>query len=246
MAATIIVIGLAIMTPQSACRPPMSLLPMPMMDDTPFTIFGAQVMIVPTDVSSLPMITSRGPMAATTRPIFTMTCCCAGVRALNLSTRFWMKVATFRMVGASASPMEVTRTSMELFSFSSEPPKPLIMASAISSVVPAQFRRDVSNSPTSSGAVLISASHGAIWFLPKIADAAAICSDSESFPKASCSSFWIWMELFIVPSELVTEMPSLSIISAPSLAGETRRARPVFRELAALSASIPLLAMMPM
>ena len=189
MAATISVIGLAMMTPHSACRPPMSLLPMPMMDDTPFTIFGAQVMIVPTEVSSFPMITSSGPMAATTRPIFTMTCCCAGVSALNLSTRFWMKVATFKMVGANASPMEVTRTSMELFSFSREPPNPLIMASAISFVVPEQLLKDASSSPTSSGAVLIRASHGAIWFLPKIADAAAICSDSDSFPNASCSSF---------------------------------------------------------
>ena len=32
---------------------------------------------------------------------------------------------------------------------------------------------------------LISASHGAIWFLPKMADAAAICSDSDSFANLS-------------------------------------------------------------
>ena len=203
-------------------------------------------MIVPMDEITLPTTTSRGPSAAASIPIFTMVCCCAGVRALNLSTSPWMNSATFWMVGASASPMDVTSTSMELFSFSREPPKPLIMASAISLVVPEQFARAASSSPTSSGAVLISASHGAIWFLPKIADAAAICSDSDSLPKASCSSFWIWMELFIVPSALVTEMPSSAIFSAPSLAGEIRRARPVFRELAALSASIPLFAITPM
>ena len=103
----------------------------------------------------------------------------------GLSTSFCTNSATCRMTGASASPMEVTRTSMELFSFSREPPKPLIMASAISSVVPAQVRSDSFSLPTSPGAVLISASHGAIWFFPKMADAAAICSDSDSLLKAS-------------------------------------------------------------
>jgi DNA-binding transcriptional LysR family regulator len=57
--------------------------------------------------------------------------------------------------------------------------------SSFSSVVPAQVSRDVLSLSTSSGAVLISASQGAIWFLPKMAEAAAICSDSDSLPKAS-------------------------------------------------------------
>ncbi len=51
---------------------------------------------------------------------------------------------------------------MEDFSFSMEPPKPPIMVCAISSVVPAQVRRLSLSSSTSSGAVLIRASHGAI------------------------------------------------------------------------------------
>ena len=176
---------MAAITAQSDCRPPISVLPIPRTLWTPDTIFGAKVMMEPTAVSSFPITMRSGPTAATIAPIFTIVCCCAGVSALNLSTSPWMYSATFWMVGASASPMEVTRTSMELFSFSREPPKPLIMASAISLVVPEQLLREVSSSCTSCGAVLIRASHGAIWFLPKIADAAAICSDSDSFPKAS-------------------------------------------------------------
>ena len=140
----------------------------------------------------------------------------------------------------------VISTSREDFNCSMEPPKPLIMASAISSVVPAQLDRLSDSSFTSSGAVLMRASQGAIWFLPKMAEAAAICSDSDSLLNASCNSFWIVTESFMLPSALVTEIPSSSIFSAPSLAGETSRARPVFREFAALSASIPLLAMTPM
>ena len=213
IAATISVMGFAIITPQSACSPPISLLPIPITLCTPETIFGAHVIIVPMEDMTLPTTISRGPMAATTSPICTMVSCWAGVRLLNLSTSPWMNSATFWMVGASASPMEVTRTSMELFSFSREPPKPLIMACAISSVVPAQVRRDSSSAPTSSGAVLISASHGAIWFLPKMADAAAICSDSDSLEKASCSSFWIVTESFMEPSALVTSIPSCFMAS---------------------------------
>ena len=38
---------------------------------------------------------------------------------------------------------------------------------------------------------MIKASHGAIWFLPNIAEAAAICSDSDSLLNASCNSLWI-------------------------------------------------------
>ena len=89
------------------------------------------------------------------------------------------------MVGASASPMEVLSTSMELFSFSIEPPKPPIIVSAISCVVPLQLRSDASRFPTESGAVLIRANHGAIWFLPKIAEAAAICSASDNWANLS-------------------------------------------------------------
>ena len=99
---------------------------------------------------------------------------------------------------------------------------------------------------TSSGAVLISASHGAIWFLPKIALAAAICSASDKSLNLSCNSFWTVAESFMFPSASVMEKPNLSIISAPCFAGETSLARPVFRLLAALSASIPLLAITPM
>ena len=245
--------GLAISTLQRALMPlarepamPIPALAFPTNVRMPFPILENACRPCPMPVVSFPNTTRAGPIAATTSPIFTMVSCWAGVRALNLSTIFWITSVTFKMVGANASPMEVIRTSMELFSFSREPPNPLIMASAISSVVPAQLSRESFRASTSPGAVLISASHGAIWFLPKMAEAAAICSDSESFPKASCSSFWIVTESFMVPSAFVTEMPSSSIFSAPSLAGETRRARPVFRELAALSASIPLLAITPM
>ncbi len=91
---------------------------------------------------------------------------------MKLSTSPCMNSATFWMLGVSASPIEVTSTSMELLSFSRKPPKPLIIVCAISSVVPAQVRKDLSKASTSSDAVLINASYGAIWFLTNMADAA--------------------------------------------------------------------------
>ena len=142
--------------------------------------------------------------------------------------------------------MDVTSTSMELFSFSKDPPNPLIMASAISSVVPAQFLSDSSKVPTDSGALLMRASHGDIWFFPNIADAAAICSTSDSPANLSCSSFWMVTQSFIWPFPSVMDQLRAAIASLPSLAGDTSLARPVFNELAALSASIPLLAITPM
>ena len=126
-----------------------------------------------------------------------------------------------------------------------EPPNPLIMASAISVAVPS-LSMDCARLSTSDGAVLISANHFAIWFFPKIALEAAICSDSDRLANASCNSFWIVAVSFMDPSELVTLMPSLSIHSAPSFAGFTSRAIPVFNALAASPASIPAFAMMPM
>ena len=122
------------------------------------------------------------------------------------------------------------------------------MAFAISSVVPPQFPNDSLRASTSSGAVLISASHGAIWFLPKMAEAAAICSCSDRFAKPSCSSFCICKELFIVPSSLNALQPPryASIASDASFAGFASLAMPVFRLFAAVDASYPAFAMTPM
>ena len=207
-------------------------------------IFGANVISWPIPIRSFPPIRSTGPMAATIRPIFAIICCCFSLRLLNQSTSLWMNSATLRIVGASASPRDVAATSMLDFSFSIDPPNPLIMALAISAVVPS-FSRAFDRSDTSLGAVLIRASQLLIWFFPKIADAAAICSDSDSPAKASCNSFCTVMESFMDPSLFVTEIPSLSIHAAASFDGDTRRAIPVLRDVAALFASIPAFAMTP-
>ena len=156
-----------------------------------------------------------------------------------------MASAHLRIDGASASPKDVAATSMELFSFSIEPPKPLIMASAISAVVPSAVSASDS-SCTSLGAVLISASHFDIWFFPKMAEAAAICSDSERSAKASCSSCWICTVSFIEPSAFTMAMPSSFIQFSASSVGEISLAIPVFSALAASLASMPALAMTPM
>ena len=137
------------------------------------------LMICPTDEMSVPMMTRRGPMAAITSPTFAMNCLCASDRLLNQSTAFWIPSAIFEIVGARASPRDVAATSIEDFSFSIDPPKPDIISLAIFAVVPSTPSAS-DNCATSAGAVLISASQLAIWFFPKIADAAAICSDSES------------------------------------------------------------------
>ena len=90
-------------------------------------------------------------------------------------------------VDSVSSAQYVASTSMDDFSFSIEPPTPPIIADAISVVVPC-WSSALLSLVTSEGAVLISANHGAIWFLPKIADAAASCSDSDRPENASCSS----------------------------------------------------------
>ena len=149
---------------------------------------GSRTSNPPTPLVILERIKITGPAAAANIPIFAISFCCAGVSLLNLLVKPWTKLTTFWIVGASASPSDVTSTSMDDFSCSIEPPNPPIMASAISSVVPAQFSRLPLRSSTSSGAALISASHGAIWFLPKIVAAASICWASLRFAKASCNS----------------------------------------------------------
>ena len=75
--------GFAANTPVSAPNAPLS----PPMNPTSF---GTSVKIVPTDVISFPTIKSTGPNTATISPIFTISCCWAGDRALNLSTSIWM------------------------------------------------------------------------------------------------------------------------------------------------------------
>ena len=208
-------------------------------------IRATSLITAPMPVLSLPTAIRTGPMAATATAILAMVCFWESSRLLNQSTSPCIFSATLAIVGARASPKEVTATSILDFSFSREPPKPDIIAPAISDVVPV-FPSAVFSSETSSGAVLISASHGAIWFLPKMADAAAICSDSDSPANASCRSFWTVMLSFMEPSVLVTLIPRRSIHAAPSFAGDTSRASPVFREFALTEASMLLSAMTPM
>ena len=102
IAATMSTMGFARSSAHNDFKPPISVPPTLMTVCTADTIFGAKVMIVPTAEITLPTTMSSGPMAATMRPIFTMVSCWAGDRALNLSTRFWIKSATFWIVGASA------------------------------------------------------------------------------------------------------------------------------------------------
>ena len=149
-----------------------------------------------------PIVIASGPMTAIIIAKVPISCCVPLSRLRNQSTIFCTLSAIGMRAVLMISPNFVPRTSRELFSFSTDPPAPCIMVSAISCVVPSQFSRLSESAFTSSGAVLINASHGAIWFLPKIALAAAICSCSLRFEKLSCSSFCICRELFIVPSLL--------------------------------------------
>ena len=144
-------------------------------------------MIEPIPVTSLPIIMRTGPTAATIPAILMMCSFVSSSSAINLS----IAPCTFSMTGtrycAANCPRDVINTSRDDFSFSIEPPKPPIIAFAISVVVPS-CSSAVFNSCTSVGAVLMSANHFDIWFLPNIALAAAICSDSDSVPNASWSS----------------------------------------------------------
>ena len=120
-------------------------------------IAGASVMIVPARDITLPTTSRSGPIAATTSPILAIISLCSSDKLLNQSTAFWIASATFEIVGAKASPRDVAATSMELLSFSMDPPKPPIIASAISAVVPSSASAP-ERAETSPGAVLISAS----------------------------------------------------------------------------------------
>ena len=95
---------------------------------------------------------------------------------------------------------------------------------------------------------MITASQEAIWFLPKIAPAAAICSCSDSFEKDSLRFFWITVISFIEPSSFQISsiaMPYCSIASFACFVGCASLAIPVFKLLAATFASIPALAITP-
>ena len=145
-------------------------------------------------------------------------------------------------------PSEVIKTSIDDFNFSIEPPKPDIMASAISRVVLSVSDNAALSSCTSAGAVFMTASHDAIWFLPKIAPAAAICSFSDSFANERFKFSCMTVISFIEPSSFQMSdiaMPYCSIASRACFVGCASLAIPVFNEFAATFASIPLFAITP-
>ena len=142
-------------------------------------------MIVPIPEMILPPTKRTGPIAATIPAIVTICFLVSSSIAMNISITPWIFSITGVRYSAMMLPRDVTRTSRLDFNFSMDPPNPLIMASAISCVVPVLFLIDSLRASTSEGAVLIRASQEDIWFLPKIAPAAAICSCSLSLAKAS-------------------------------------------------------------
>ena len=133
-------------------------------------------------------MTRTGPIAAAIRAIFSICCCSFGLKLLNASIRS----VTFSMKGWTAPPivcpMLYLNTSKVDLSFSIEPPTPDMRASDMDWADPEESSMLLLRDLKSEGDASISVSHLAIWFLPKIADAADIFSESERPLKASCRS----------------------------------------------------------
>ena len=93
-------------------------------------------MIPPIAVVNLPAPIRSGPAAAIKAPIVTIVFRVSSSRLFNQSTALCIPAIIGVRNSARTLPREVISTSRELLTFSNDPPKPPIMASAISSVVP--------------------------------------------------------------------------------------------------------------
>ena len=136
-------------------------------------------------------------------------------------------------------------TSNELLSFSRDPPKPDIIASAISPVVSLLRSSESDNLSTSSGAASINESHGAIWFFPKIAAAASSFSTPVRSLKESCNSPCSCVMSFKLPCASKALIPKFFMTIAAESVGDASRAMPVLSDVAALFASTPAFAIVP-
>ena len=193
----------------------------------------------PASLKIRPPMIRTGPAAAAIATHFTMVFCIAGSRLLNLSISP-VKLSTNGFKTSLAIPPTLyLNTSNDELSFSRDPPIPDRSASAIFCELPVAASSELAYFCTWSGDALISAIHLAIWFFPKIAAAADICSWLFRLWKLSCNCFWTSTMLFMDPSELNISSPSFFIQTAPSLAGLASLASPVFNAVAPSAPLIP-------
>ena len=136
----------------------------------------------PTPVVSLPTTRSTGPMAAAKAAMRMMVFLVPSSIFWSFSTKAWMCETMFRMVGISASPIWIISSCRADLRMVICPARLSCMVSAMLCAEPSQLSMAEVSFSKSSGEALMTASQPAMEFLPKIADAAAACSASESPP----------------------------------------------------------------
>ena len=136
----------------------------------------------PTVLIIFPRIKRSGPIAAASASTLMIASRWESLMELSLSTKPCTAATTFRMIGMSRSPKEMASSSSWDFRMVSWPDRLSCMISAMDSAEPSQLSiAPVSLSKSSSDA-LIMESQPAMEFFPKIAEAAAACSDSDRPP----------------------------------------------------------------
>ena len=143
----------------------------------------------PATLSNVPSIRSTGPTAAAIAANFTIFLCIAGLILLNASITFVILSTIGFKYSLAICPMLYFMTSKEEFNFSSDPPIPDRRASAILCDVPDALSNALAYFCTLLGDASISVIHFAIWFFPKIADAAVSFCWLFNPENALCSCF---------------------------------------------------------
>ena len=210
---------------RKALKPPAAL------EAIPTTLFRLTPTF-PTVDTTFPNIISPGPTAAAIAAHLTICFCCASSILLNLSSSAVIFSTNGVTAFATVSPTVYLNTSNDDFNFSTAPPGPDSNALAMLFAEPAAPSSPAAYFANVSGDWLISVIHFPIWFLPNIADAAAICSLSLNPAKESCSFFCMVCISSIFPLASKKLSPSFFIASAPSFAGAANLANPVLTAVA--------------
>ena len=166
---------------------------------------------MPTPVVSLPTTTSTGPMAAAKAAILMIVFLVPSSICWSFSTNAWMWDTIFRMVGIRAPPIWIISSCRADFRMVICPVRLSCMVAAICSALPSQLSMALVSLSKSSSEALMIASQPAMEFLPKMADAAAACSVSDSAPIFSRRETIVSRRLMEPSAFATSEMPYLSM-----------------------------------
>ena len=209
-------------------------------------ILGAQVIMVPTALITLPTTMSTGPMAATSSASVVISRLVPSDRLLNQSTTFCRAETKLRTAGIRISPKEMASSWSWDFRIVSWPSRLSCMVSAIFWDVPSQLAMAADSLFTSASDAFMMARKPDMAVLPTSVSAAAAFSDSVSPEKAVRQSMRMSFSSRMEPSALVVWMTTSPIASPLILISPCSSVMILRRDVPAWEDLMPAFAIRPM